>query len=156
MLAFAAGWSDKSKKSFFKRSVIHIAEEQGHDLIALNDLKNLGFKIEEFPELGITRAMWESQFIKIQKDPVFLLGYILALECLAVKTNEFYGLLKQYYSEDTLRFVKTHADDDPDHAEHALEQIKACTVEQQVEINLAYSHSLQLYRLMIQETANSI
>ncbi|MEQ1724162.1 MAG: iron-containing redox enzyme family protein [Pseudobdellovibrio sp.] len=156
MLAFAAGWSEKTNKTYFKRSVVHISEEQGHELIALNDLKVLGESIENYPELGITRAMWESQFVKIQKDPVMLLGYILALETLAVKTNEFHGMLKQHYNEDALKFVKTHADDDPDHVEEALEQIQACTPEQQSQIKIGYEHTLQLYRLMIQEIATHL
>jgi hypothetical protein len=156
MLAFAAGWSDKTSKTYFKRSVIHISEEQGHELIALNDMKVLGEAIDHYPELGITRAMWESQFVKIQRDPVMLLGYILALEALAVKTNEFHGMLKQHYSEDALRFVKTHADDDPDHVEEALEQIQSCTAEQQAQIKTGYEHTLQLYRLMILEIGNHL
>lgn len=156
LLAFAAGWSDKSNKNYFKRSVIHISEEQGHELIALNDLKNLGENIVNYPELGITRAMWESQFVKIQKDPVILLGYILALEALAVKTNEFHGMLKQHYNEEALRFIKTHADDDPDHVVEAIEQIQSCSPEQQNQIKIGYEHTLQLYRLMIQEIKSNL
>lgn len=154
MLAYAAGWSDKTNKTYFKRSIIHISEEQGHDLIALNDIKILGETLEKFPELGVTRAMWESQFYKIQKDPSYLLGYILGLEAFAVKTfKEFHAILKQYHPEESLRFVKVHADDDPDHVEDALEQIAQCTEAQQAVIKTAYEHTLQLYRLMLKEIA---
>lgn len=152
MLAFAAGWSDKSEKSFYKRSIKHISEEQGHDIVALNDLKNLGENIDSYSELGVTRAMWESQFYKIQKDPAFLLGYILGLEAFAVRTlREFYSVLHKHYPENSLLFVKVHADDDPDHVEEALKQIEACTADQQKEIFISYQHTIELYNSMVQQ-----
>ncbi len=152
MLAFAAGWTQNMDQSYYRRSLKHISEEQGHDLIAINDLKGLGYNIESFQELGSTRALWECQFYKIQKDPTFLLGYILALETFAVKTfKEFNQELLKTYSDKSTHFVKVHADDDPDHVEEALIQINKCTPEQQEQIMFNFEQTITMYNFMLQE-----
>jgi hypothetical protein len=152
MLAFAAGWTQNNEQSYYRRSLVHIAEEQGHDLIAINDLKNLDLNISQFSECGTTRSMWECQFYKIQKDPSNLLGYILALETLAVKTfKEFNHELLKTYSDKATRFVKVHADDDPDHVEEALLQINKCTPEQQKNIMFNFEQTITMYSFMLQE-----
>ena len=152
MLAYAAGWTQSSDQSYYRRSLVHISEEQGHDLIALNDLKNLGETIQNFPELATTRSMWECQFYKIQKDPANLLGYILALEAFAVRTlKEFNQELLKTYSDNSTRFVKVHADDDPDHVEEALVQIQKCNPEQQKNIMLSFEQTITMYQFILQE-----
>ena len=152
MLAFAAGWTNNTEQSYYRRSLVHISEEQGHDLIALNDLKNLDKNINDFEELCSTRSMWETQFYKIQKDPSTLLGYILALEAFAVLSLKHLNqeLLKTY-SEKSTKFVKVHADDDPDHVEEALVQINKCTPEQQKNIMFNFKQTLTMYQLMLTE-----
>ena len=157
MLAFAAGWTENMDQSYYRRSLKHIAEEQGHDLIAINDLKGLDCSIESFKELGTTRALWECQFYKIQKDPTFLLGYILALETLAVKTfKEFNHELLKTYSEKSTHFVKVHADDDPDHVEEALIQINKCNTEQQQQILFNFEQTITMYNCMLQEIKSTV
>lgn len=153
MLATAAGWSSPTEdKSYYRRSLTHITEEQGHDLIAVNDLKALGLSIDQFPELGITRALWEPQFYKILKDPASLLGYILGLEILAVRTfKEFHSELCKTYPEAATKFVKVHADDDPDHVESALAQIEKCTEAEKKNIYMNFEQTLQMYGLMLQQ-----
>jgi pyrroloquinoline quinone (PQQ) biosynthesis protein C len=150
MLAFAAGWTNSSEQSFYRRSLVHISEEQGHDLVALNDLKQLGETIEKYPEFGSTRSMWESQFYKIQKDPSCLLGYILALEAFAVRSlKEFNSELLKNYPETATRFVKVHADDDPDHVEQAIEQIEKCTPDQKKNIMFNFEQTIAMYEFML-------
>ncbi len=152
MLAYAAGWTENMEQSYYRRSLVHIGEEQGHDLIAVNDLKNLNYDIANFIELGTTRSMWECQFYKIQKDPTNLLGYILALETLAVKTfKEFNGELLKTYTDKATRFVKIHADDDPDHVEEALIQINKCTPAQQKNILFNFEQTITMYNCMLEE-----
>lgn len=153
MLAAAAGWSSPvNDKSYYRRSLTHINEEQGHELIALNDLKSLGLTVENFPESGVTRAMWEPQFYKILKDPASLLGYILALEVLAVRTfKEFHAELAKTYTADAVKFVKVHADDDPDHVESALAQIEKCNESEKKTIQMNFEQTLTMYGLMLKE-----
>ncbi len=152
MLAFAASWTDSTEQGYYRRSLQHIREEQGHDLIAKNDLEKLGGSLSEIPELGVTRSLWEPQFFKMQKEPAALLGYILSLEELAVKTfAPLHGKIAEHYPKEACRFVKVHADDDPDHVEEAMKQIEACTPEQQASIYANYTQTCDLYRLMLEE-----
>lgn len=152
MLAFAASWTDTKEQGYYRRSLQHIREEQGHDLIAKNDLEKLGLSLQDFSEKGVTRSLWEPQFFKMQKSPAALLGYILALEELAVKTfAPLYGRISEIYPKEACRFVKVHADDDPDHVEEAMKQIEACTPEQKTVIFANYVQTCDLYRLMLEE-----
>lgn len=158
MLATAAGWSSPvSDKTYYRRSLKHISEEQGHDLIAINDLKSLGFdSVHSFSELASTRAMWESQFYKILKDPASLLGYILALEILAVRCfKEIHGELSKTYPLNALNFIKVHADDDPDHVESALEQIAKCSDSERKNIDFNFDQTLQMYAFMLSQINQS-
>lgn len=151
MLAFAAGWTTPEKQSFYRRSLQHIQEEQGHDLIAINDLKALKASIEEHAEFSVTRALWEPQFYKMQKNPATLLGYILSLEVLAMMMcGPLYEQLQKYYPAEACRFVKVHAEDDPEHVEHALSQIEKCTLEEREEILTNFHQTRDIYHLMLQ------
>lgn len=152
MLAFAASWTDTAEQGYYRRSLQHIREEQGHDLIAKNDLEKLGGSLSNLHERGVTRSLWEPQFYKMQKSPAALLGYILALEELAVKTfGVLHTKLSEVYPKEACRFVQVHADDDPDHVEEALKQIEACTPEQREAIYANYVQTCDLYRLMLEE-----
>lgn len=151
MLAYAAGWTGPEKQNYYRRSVQHIQEEQGHDLIALNDLKLIGGSILEHPELSVTRALWEPQFYKIQKNPTTLLGYILALEVLALQMCQpMYEMLLKNYPAEACRFVKVHAEDDPEHVEHALAQIERCSLEEREEIIANFHQTRDMYSLFLQ------
>jgi uncharacterized ferritin-like protein (DUF455 family) len=125
LLAVAAGRMKKEDHVFYKRFIAHMSEENGHEAIAIKDLKNLGFRIEEFPELPETRMFWETQYYKIEhNDPVSLIGYIYALE--AVACNECPWIKKQlekYHPANCHSFIRVHGEDDPAHVVKAKEQI---------------------------------
>lgn len=151
MLAYAAGWSGPEKQHYYRRSVQHIQEEQGHDLIALNDLKLIGGDIREFPELSITRAFWEPQFYKVQKNPTSLLGYILALEVLSLQMcPAMHEMLLKTYPAEACRFVKIHGEDDPEHVQHALDQIEKCTLEEREDIFANFHQTRDIYTALLQ------
>lgn len=126
MLGLAMSTTENEK--YYDRLVDHIKEEDKHEKLALMDLKNLGGKIEEHPEAGITRAMWEAQFYKIQKNPESLLGYILALELIAVRVYPTVRpKLEKIYGTKPINFIRVHSDEDPDHVEKALAQLNTLT-----------------------------
>ena len=124
-LAFAAGLMGPDDAKYFTRYINHITEEKGHDLIAKKDLEALGFSINEFPELPITKMLWESQYYKIQHvDPLSLMGYILPLEVMSAQTFPvFLKNLREMYDEKSVRFVRIHAEEDPDHVKKAFDVI---------------------------------
>lgn len=153
MLAFAAGWTATEETSYYRRSLGHIREEQGHDLMALKDAANLGCNTQAVSELGSTRALWEPQFYKIQRTPLSLLGYILCLEMLAV--DQFPSLLstlKVNFPNNKHDFVRVHAEDDPEHVEEALKQISACNEQEKLTIFKNFEQTADLYRLMLADT----
>lgn len=123
MLAAAAAVTDSTP--YYDRLVEHIGEENKHELLALGDLKKLGGKIEDHPELGITRALWEPQFYKIQRTPTSLLGYILALEIVAVRVYpELMKDLETRYGKPAINFVRVHGEEDPAHVDKAIDQVR--------------------------------
>ena len=120
-------------------------------MVAANDIKNLGGSIDQYQQYGITAALWEGQFQKTLRNPSVLLGYILPLETLAVKTfKPLYERLRKTYPENACVMVKIHAEDDPDHVEKALEQIEMCSPEVREEILRSYDQTCDLYRFMLQ------
>jgi len=152
MLAFAAGWSSPDEQNYYRRSLAHIREEQSHDLLAVRDLEKLGSAREKYAELEICRSLWEPQFYKMQRSPKSLLGYILALENLAVLTfPKLNQTLIETFGKESTHFVRVHAEDDPDHVEEALQQIAACTPEEQQEIQKNFDQTCVAYRLLLND-----
>ncbi len=156
MLAFAAGWAPSDEQNYYRRCLAHIREEQSHDLLAVRDLEKLGAQRTDYQEMGSTRAMWEPQFYKTQRQPKALLGYILALEMLAVATfPQLHLVLLEKYGKDATHFVRVHAEDDPDHVEEAIKQIEACSAAERVEIQKNFAQTCTMYRMFLQEIQES-
>lgn len=127
LLATAAGRMTMEDNSSHKRFLTHIREESGHEVMARRDLEELGYTLEDFPELPETRMFWETQYYKIEHiDPLSLMGYILALEAVACEqcpwiTQE----LKKSFPNNAHTFMRVHGEEDPDHVTKAWEQISA-------------------------------
>ena len=152
MLAYCAGWTNPVHGEYYRRSLKHIREEQGHEQIAINDLQAMSGDIKDFPEMGVTRSLWEPQFYKINRDPFSLLGYILSLEALAVFSfKEIYARTSKAHGEESGRFIKTHADDDPHHVTEALKQIEKCPSESRPMIHENFTQTNTMYALMLNE-----
>jgi uncharacterized ferritin-like protein (DUF455 family) len=152
MLAFAAGWSPTTEQNYYRRSLAHIREEQSHDLLAVRDLEKLGSKRENYEELEVCRALWEPQFYKMQRSTKALLGYILALEYLAVQTFPTLNqVLTETYGKEATHFVRVHAEDDPDHVEEAFHQIAACSKEEQLEILKNFNQTCVMYTALLND-----
>jgi pyrroloquinoline quinone (PQQ) biosynthesis protein C len=115
-------------------------------------LEKLGSQKNAYSELGICRALWEPQFYKIQREPKSLLGYILALENLAVLTfPKLHQNLLERYGQEAVHFVRVHAEDDPEHVDEALRQIELCTDQEKESIVRNYEQTCVVYRLMLEE-----
>ena len=154
MLATAAGMTAPEQQTYYRRSLRHISEEAAHENLALNDLKAFDDAAEAHPELGVTRALWEPQFYKIQRQPTALLGYVLALEYMTARSyGQVCERLEKQHGAKRVSFVRLHADEDPDHVEKAREQIDALSDVEQVEIWKNYDQTCGMYGLFLQETA---
>ena len=122
LLALSAGLFEYSDRKYFRRFLTHISEENNHELLALKDLKRLGFEISDFPELPETKMLWEPQYYKVQNlDPLSLMGYIIPLELFAAKhLDGFLERVSKAHGEQTASFIRVHSDEDVDHVEKAM------------------------------------
>lgn len=108
--------------------VRHIKEENHHEQLALSDLRDLGFGIEEFPELDATRMLWEPQYYKISEIGVpAAFGYVMMLELLAVErapwiASQVEGLAN---SGKCNRFMEVHGKEDVSHVERGFTQMES-------------------------------
>lgn len=154
LLALAAAYSTEAQSGYYRRSLQHIREEAGHEKLALADLQELGGRIEDHPELGMTRALWEPQYYKTQGQATALLGYILGLEQLAISVlPELHLRLQKKYKDQSLNFIRVHAEEDPDHVEKCLEQIEALAANERVVVWKNVEQTLSVYLGMIEQCA---
>ncbi|MFA5583120.1 MAG: iron-containing redox enzyme family protein [Bacteriovoracaceae bacterium] len=154
-LALAAALFKNEDRLLMRRFFKHLGEESAHDQLLLKDIENLGFNIKDFPEHPETKMFWETQYYKIQhEDPATLLGYIYFLEDLACDIcPELTKLLLPLFGEKTVRFLKLHGEEDPDHVEKAYEQIMKLAPERQELIAMNYEQSARAYCQMITAVA---
>ena len=123
LLALASAYA--TDDSLHRRFAAHIAEEKGHDRLALNDLTRLNVPLEE--ELAQTRNLYETQYYKIEREnSSALMGYILALEGVAsLICPKIMGRITQAHGADCAKFLKLHVEEDPDHVDKAFAEIEA-------------------------------
>lgn len=154
MLAMAASLTTAEQSEYYKRSIQHIKEEFGHDSLALSDLKKMNGNIEEYPELGATRALWEPQFYKIQRQTTSLLGYILALEYMCVRIyREIFERVSKAHGDKNGNFIRIHAEDDPDHVEKCVDQIELLPESERVAVWKNYEQTCMMFAVFLQQCA---
>jgi len=107
-------------------------EEKKHELLALQDLKNLGYTPDQFQELPHTSFFYQTLTYMIENEhPISILGYALTLEGFAAKRLvEVYPRIKTCYEgSKAISFLKLHCELDADHFENALPHLQACPQE---------------------------
>jgi hypothetical protein len=149
MLALSAGLSVENRP-YHIRCIEHLSEEKGHDKMLLNDLKQLGYSIEDFPELTQTQALYQTQYYWIQhKSPTSFLGYIVLLEGIAINSGK--KVLQQVTTSKGLSFLKLHSEEDEDHIEKAYSIIESMNELEQVLICKNCELSADIYVAMIEQ-----
>ncbi|MEK6775022.1 MAG: iron-containing redox enzyme family protein [Bdellovibrionota bacterium] len=110
------------------RFIEEAKEEKRHELLALQDLKNLGYSPDQFPELPHTSFFYQTLSYLIENEhPIAILGYSLTLEGFAAKKlTEIYPRIKNSYDDKCVSFVKLHCEVDVDHFDNALPYLKSC------------------------------
>lgn len=151
LLALAIAHSNENQKAFYRRSVKHISEEDGHQYLAETDLKRLGMKLSSFKENDATKLLWEPQYYKISQINTSILGYILGLECIAVKTfDEIYARVKTAHGDKASSFIRVHAEEDPGHVEQAIAELSRLNESERVVVNQNYQQTILAFGQMIQ------
>jgi len=143
----------EEEQSFHLRFIAHLREESNHEKLALNDLKYLGFKKEELPELSSTKLFYEPQYYKIEHErPLALMGYILFLEVLAQKAcPALVERLAKQYGNRCATFFHVHGEEDPAHVEAALNLIGNLKEKDLESIRLNLIQSSYAYNSLLSE-----
>jgi hypothetical protein len=123
---------DARGNALHHRFAAHMAEEKQHEKLALHDIKELGFSIDDLPERSSTRFFYEAQYYKIEHvHPIALFGYILPLEALGpVSGKHVIVRVSAAHGGKVIAFLKLHTEEDVDHLAKALEVLEAIPPEQ--------------------------
>jgi pyrroloquinoline quinone (PQQ) biosynthesis protein C len=126
-------------EAWHKRFCLHLAEEHGHEQLALKDLQTLGAEIVSFVEFRETTDFYAIQYYVESYE---FMGYILALEAIASETGaELLGRVGIQPST----FLRVHAHDDVDHVRAAVELVDMLTRDQQSRVYEAKALSTAQY-----------
>jgi hypothetical protein len=153
LLALSCGRS-VTNRSYHLRCISHLNEEKGHDRLLLNDLKSLGFSIQDFPEFASTSAFYQSQYYWIEHiNPISFLGYIYVLEALADLQGKIKADQAKGFQADS--FLKLHADEDAGHLEQAEKLISTFSDVDQLQIVNNARQSSLLYQIIVRDILDS-
>ena len=101
-------------KSFLK----HLREENGHEKIAISDLKKMGKDITQFTPNEITNHLYQSQWFWISQCPMSVYGYFLYLEGIAIVHGpRIHERLSKKFPKDSIKYFAVHVEEDVDHVE---------------------------------------
>ncbi len=151
LLALGASRFDVAADALHQRFLKHASEEKHHEFLAMRDVTSLGYTLSDLPALPETKAFYQCQYYWIQNvDPRAFFGYIVALEGLAVLKGSFiHAQAKAAHGGKGLSFVKTHAEDDPEHLEAAYAFVDKFPEETQRLIYETFEQSCSLYEHML-------
>lgn len=152
MLAFAGGLMKREEENHFRRFIKHISEETSHEILAERDLQDLGMKPSDFYHMPETRALWEPQYYKmLHEGPLSLMGYIIALEYFSCTyLPAFYKKVQDVYGVKAGRFIKLHAEEDPDHIQKAIELTEKLSPDLQEIILVNIMQTARTYSMMME------
>ena len=142
--------------NFFPLFLKSFQEELGHESLALQDLKSLGYSIESFPELPATSSLYHSIFYFMNYESTLsLLGYRLPLEGLACQDSQklFYEKMLDLYGKSATSFFKVHALEDVSHYKQGLKMLQMCESKDLIAIckacqYLSYAHSAMIEAIL--------
>jgi heme oxygenase-like protein len=158
LLALVASRIELEDEELHRRFLAHAAEERGHHLLALHDLRAAGFELEQFPELPSTAGFYQSQYYKIEhQDPVAFFGYVLMLEGLGVKRgDEIYKGALDHHGVEGCTFLKVHVDADQDHFAKAVANVGRLPEARLAFVRRSLRDSVGLFRLILEETQRAV
>ena len=153
LLAASASRFPIEQVQLFNRFTVHISEERSHEVLAVRDLKKLGYELSAFDEMPLATVFYESQYFKIEhQDPTALLGYIIGLEGISVrKMKQVYERLVNAYGKEAATFIHLHAQEDDDHLEKAFKQISTLNPTQVDLIKKNMIQTISLYGMLLNE-----
>jgi len=146
--ALASGFCSPEDQFFHYEFMAGVKEEKGHDILALNDLKRLGFKLGDFKELFETASFYQTLTYYILRLSHFaVLGYSTPLEGFAaLKLKPIYERVKAAHGVNATSFIRVHCEADVDHFKGALEMLEKCDQRPLEIIGRATKQASYIYR----------
>lgn len=128
-------------------------EEKKHELLALNDLKNMGFSPDQFVELPHTSFFYQTLSYLIENEhPAAILGYSLTLEgYAALRAKDVYPRIRAAHSDNSTTFIKLHCELDAEHFSNALPHLTACPEHLLPLISKSIEQCSAIYRGILQD-----
>lgn len=155
LLALASGTMPLHLTKISNRFVQHAVEEKGHEKLLENDIKALGYKIDELPVSNEMKVYYRSLYYWMTPagQAVGLIGWILSLEALAANMGPWLNkTANESHGEKTTSFLRVHSDADPDHLNKALEITKLLN-EDELKI---VAESIEMYSVQYCNVLNEI
>lgn len=155
LLNLSSGLTPFELNFYHLRANEHAHEEKNHEKMLIMDLKDLGYKIEDFNESPIIKAFYQTQYYTIEHiHPLGFIGYIYLLESLPLGLGK--TMLKKIepsYGKKATTFLRVHTQEDEKHIESLLKLIESLPkdLSNQIEQNLILSGTL--YNAFFQELA---
>ncbi|MEN0059394.1 MAG: iron-containing redox enzyme family protein [Bdellovibrio sp.] len=155
ILALASARTPMNQYQFHNRFIDHAKEERGHEKMLVNDLKNLGRTIAEYPEFASTGALYKAQYYCIEhRSPDVFMGWVTMLEAFASNFGpEILTRVTKAHGKDATVFWKVHAEEDQDHIQKAFKQVADLPETNQEETIQNFIHSANYYINMLQDCA---
>lgn len=159
--SYTASRIDFENEPLHKHLLKHLREEVGHEMLAYNDLKKMGFKIDDVPRTMHADLMIQTQYFWIGVSPFAHFGFIWVLESLAsYRGAKVMKRIEKVHGDQCYSFWDVHTEVDASHAAEIYEVVKNFdpteydhvveTVKQTVYL---YSHMLHEIELKIKANA---
>ncbi len=132
-------------------------EELGHDKVIYTDIKQLGYKPEDFQPFAETSAMYQSQYYWINAcSPVSVYGYFIFLEGLSIAHGP--GLLAElakHHPKMTTKYLKIHVDDDPEHVDLHNKELHKLSEQELTWAIMNLKNTAHFYQGMLKQLAQA-
>ena len=135
----------------------HAREERHHEKMLINDIKGLGFSLEQFKACSSSNILFQNQYYWIQNvNPIAVYGYFLYLEGLAVTAGpDIFARVKTAHPEKSTRYLKVHVEEDIGHVDGHYAFIDKLSQAEQNWIHQNLVQTSYLYRNMLYEVVKN-
>ncbi len=157
-LALCASKVDVENEKEFNWWTEHLKEEEGHDIIFIEDMQSLGH-VSMAPPLPEVKALLASQYYEIQQNgPDAHLSYALLLEGLSCEVCEPMAIrIENAMDTKATKFLRLHSTIDQDHFPMGIKRIEDEFTEDRKKVVLSTLETTStLYQHLLQKIAHKV
>ena len=154
-ICLAAAKTDIDDRAAHYMWIEHLRGELNHDLVAIRDLKAMGYEPDRIPLFTSTQKMIDAQYDWINSGhPVALNGYALLLEGLAcLIAPRVLERLQKVRNKNQVTFLSLHAKVDQDHYPDGLAFLNTLSKAQLEPVQKNLLQAEALYAAILKEAA---